>query len=65
MNNGDFQKEVIERLSNLESDVSFIKGVIEGRDYRSKQNRDRVSTYVAFISLGVSILLVASRILGW
>ena len=24
MNNGEFQKEVIERLSNLESDVSFV-----------------------------------------
>ena len=65
MDNGEFQKEVLTRLSNLESDVAFIKGIIEGRDYRQKHKKDNMSTYVAFLSLGVSILLVASKIFGW
>lgn len=65
MDNQKFQEESLSKISNLERDVAFIKGVIEGRDYKKVSNRDKLSISLSFLSLGVSIVLVLSRILGW
>lgn len=62
MDNGEFQKEVLERLSNLETELAFIKGIIEGRDWKSNRLGGSVSIIIAVLSLGISAILVLTRV---
>ena len=55
MNN--FEERVIERLSRVENDLSFIKGELSGRNHKDEK---RHSWIVLVISIGALLVAVAS-----
>lgn len=61
MNDHEFQIEILKKIGNLERDLSFVKGVIEGRDHKTSLSKDNVSIGISCISLLVSVILVISR----
>ena len=58
----EFQSEVINRLTNLETDLSFIKGVIEGKKERTSTSLNKISIGLSAIALIVSAILLYARI---
>ena len=65
MNDDKFKTELISRISNLERDLSYVKGTIEGREKGKSERKENFSIIVASVSLAASVLLVASKVLGW
>ena len=63
MNGIEFQDTILNKISNLERDVSYVKGVIEGRDHKSKIIKDNISISVAFLSLLVSAIIILSKVI--
>ena len=61
---GDFQSEVLERLRQLESDVSFIKGNIEGRNHNETQKKDRASLFISIGALVIAAIIAITRFIG-
>ena len=65
MNDDKFKTEVISKISNLERDLAYVKGKIEGRDYIKTQRKEDFSIIISSISLAAAMLLVAGKLLGW
>ena len=65
MNDEKFKIEVISRISNVERDLAYVKGTMEGREKGKAERKDSFSIIIASISLATSVLLVASKVLGW
>ena len=65
MNDVQFREEIISKVSNLERDLAFVRGVIEGADKKNTDTKERASLYISCISLTASIILVVSKVLGW
>ena len=57
-----FENEVLERLRNVESDVSFIKGKTEGRGEKTTSRRDKMALLISVVSLVVALCVGVSRI---
>ena len=47
----DFQNEVLTRLRNLENDLAFIKGKIEGRSDKVSSYKDKLAIIIAISAL--------------
>ena len=62
----DIQIKILERLSQLEKDVAFIRGEIAGRNHRSGWIFTRISTYVShaisLIAVVVGVVLLIYRV---
>ena len=65
MNDEKFKSDLISRLSNVERDIAYIKGTIEGRNQGKSERKDNASLTIASISLIASVLLVVSKVFGW
>lgn len=61
MNGDQFREEIIRRVGNVESDIAYIRGVLEGRDHKRSNVKDNLSIGISCVSLLVSALLVISR----
>ena len=57
VNNG-FENEVLIRLGNVEQDLAFIKGKLEGRGERNMGRRDKVALILSIAALSVACLRV-------
>lgn len=62
MNGTEFQEKVLDRMSNIERDMAYVKGVIEGRDHSRSMFKDNVSIGISCVSLLVSAVLVLTRL---
>ena len=65
MNDVEFRKEIISKVSNLERDLAYVRGVIEGSDKKKSDTKERASLYISCVSLSASVILVFSKIFGW
>ena len=54
----DFQNEVLERLRNLENDLAFIRGKIEGRGDKVSSYKDKLAIIIAIGALLVAVTRV-------
>lgn len=57
-----YEKELLERVSHIEKDVAFIKGVIEGRDHTQSRHLDKVSIFLSVVAVLSSLVLVIDRV---
>ena len=64
MSRDEFQSEVLNRLKQLETDVAFIKGNIEGRDHNKTQKKDRTSLFISISALVIAAIIAITRFIG-
>ena len=58
----DFQQRIDQRLSNIETDLAFIKGIIEGKSESLRDNHAKQSRILSIFAIVVAAVAVASRI---
>ena len=63
MENGKFQVEVLGRLKKVENDVSFIKGMIEGKKERRISRNEKLTLGLSIVAVIVSIGVLVTRIM--
>ena len=61
MNGVEFQDEMLKRMSGVERDLAYVKGIIEGRDHKNNLKKERFALGISCIALLVSIVLVVTR----
>ena len=59
----DFEEKVIERLSRVENDLSYIKGELSGRNHKAEKSHSRTVLIISASALIIAVISIFVRVM--